>query len=113
MKISEFEDDEIVLGSRNVYADLGYRDAEAMLRKAQMARKIAEIVDERELTQSQAAKVLGLTQPKISKMFAGQFRGISEAKLMECLARLGRDVQIVVKPRADQDAGRVAVVFQP
>ncbi|MBI1821912.1 MAG: XRE family transcriptional regulator, partial [Nitrospirae bacterium] len=43
-----------------------------------------------------AAQILGLTQPKLSNLLSGKFRGISEAKMLECLARLGRDVKIVV-----------------
>ena len=64
------------------------------------------------MTTEQAAEVLGMTQPKLSKMLRGQFRGISEAKMLDCLTRLGRDVQIVVGPaRRKATAGRVAVVF--
>ena len=96
----------------NVYADLGMADADLMLVKAQLATKIGEIIKGRKWSQQQAAKVLGLTQPKLSKMLRGQFRGISEAKMLDCLARLGRNVQIVVGPaRRATSAGRVAVVF--
>jgi predicted XRE-type DNA-binding protein len=85
-------------GSGNVYRDLGYADSEGMLVKAQLAAKIAEIIHGRALTQAQAASVLGLTQPKISALLKGRFRGISEHRLLECLTRLGRDVHIVIKP---------------
>lgn len=85
-------------GSGNVYADLGYADSERMLVKAQLAAKIAEIVERRALTQARAAEILGLTQPKISALLKGRFRGISEHRLLECLTRLGRDVHIVIKP---------------
>ncbi len=96
----------------NVYADLGRENAAEMLVKAQLATKIGEIVKARKWTQQQAADVLGLTQPRLSKMLRGQFRGISEAKMLDCLVRLGRDVQIVVGPaRRSSSVGRVAVVF--
>jgi predicted XRE-type DNA-binding protein len=85
-------------GSGNVYADLGYADSERMLVKAQLAAKIAEIVQRRALTQARAAEILGLTQPKVSALLKGQFRGVSEHRLLECLTRLGRDVHIVIKP---------------
>jgi predicted XRE-type DNA-binding protein len=85
-------------GSGNVYADLGYPDSESMLVKAQLAAKIAEIVQRRALTQTRTAEILGLTQPKVSALLKGQFRGISEHRLLECLTRLGRDVHIVIKP---------------
>ncbi|MGH8737839.1 MAG: helix-turn-helix domain-containing protein [Burkholderiales bacterium] len=103
---------EIHQGSGNVYADLGYSDAEEMLVKAKLVRKISEIVRSKGLTQVEAAKVLGLTQPKISAVLRGRFRGISERKLIDCLTSLGRDVQIVVKaaPRR-RAAGRLSVVF--
>jgi predicted XRE-type DNA-binding protein len=53
-----------------------------------------------------------MTQPKLSQMLRGQFRGISEAKMLDCLARLGREVQIVIGPaRRTTSVGRVAVVF--
>ncbi|CAH0445351.1 hypothetical protein LMG10661_01602 [Ralstonia syzygii subsp. syzygii] len=103
---------EIEEGSGNVYADLGIPDADEMLVKAQLATKIGEIIKGRGWTQQEAADVLGMTQPKLSKMLRGQFRGVSEAKMLECLARLGRQVQIVVGPaRRANDAGRVEVVF--
>ena len=99
-------------GSCNVYADLGRDGAEELQVKAQLAAKIGEIIKGRRWTQQQASEVLGLSQPKLSKMLRGQFRGISEAKMLDCLARLGRDVQIVVGPaRRASSAGRVAVVF--
>ena len=85
-------------GSRNVYTDLGYSDSDTMLVKAQLTAKIAEIVQRRALTQAQTAEILELTQPKVSALLKGRFRGISEHRLLECLTRLGRDVQIVVKP---------------
>ncbi len=80
----------------NVYADLGYADSEDMLVKAQIVSKIAEIIEQRRLTQEQAAKILRLTQPKISRLLNGQFRGVSERRLLRCLTRLGLDVKIVV-----------------
>ena len=75
-------------GSRNVYADLGYADSEDMVVKAQLVTKIADIIRQRGLTQQRAAKLLGLTQPKISRLLKGQFRGISERRLLRCLTRL-------------------------
>jgi predicted XRE-type DNA-binding protein len=94
----------------NVYADLGFKDAREMLVKAQLVVKIAEILHERRWSQQQSAKVLGLTQPKLSKMLRGQFRGISEMKMMDCLIRLGRPVRIVVGPEGQAADERIEVV---
>jgi len=96
----------------NVYADLGQVDADEMQVKAQLAAKIGDIIKSRKLNQQQAAEILGLPQPKLSRMLRGQFRGISEAKMIDCLAHLGRNVQIVIGPaRRNNSAGRVEVVF--
>ena len=94
----------------NVYADLGFPDAEEMLVKAQLVVQISEILRQRGWSQQQAAKVLGLTQPKLSKMLRGQFRGISEMKMMDCLVRLGRAVRIVIGPESEAADERVEVV---
>ena len=103
---------EIEEGSGNVYSDLGFADAEEMMLKAQLATKIGEIIKDHKWSQQRAANVLGIPQSKLSKMLRGQFRGISEAKMLDCLARLGRDVQIVVGPaRRLASVGHVAVVF--
>ena len=75
--------------SGNVYADLGLADAQEMLIKAKLASKIGEIIQRQNLTQQQAAQLLAMRQPKVSLLLRGQFRGISEAKMLECLARLG------------------------
>ena len=103
---------EIEKSSGNVFADLGLPDADEMLIKSRLVGKIGEIVRSRKWTQEEAAQVLGMTQPKLSKMLRGQFHGISQSKLLEYLAKLGRDVQIVVGPaRRTKKPGRVDVVF--
>lgn len=103
---------EVHESSGNVYADLGLPNAEEMLVKAKLVMKISEIVRRKGLTQVEAARILGLTQPKVSALLRGQFRGISERKLIDCLTSLGRDVQIVVKdvPRR-RAGGKLTVVF--
>jgi predicted XRE-type DNA-binding protein len=102
-------------GSGNVYSDLGIDDPEGMLVKAQLVAKIAEILGERDYTQTKAADILGVPQPKLSKILRGQFRGVSERKLMSCLAKLGHDVDIVVhrasSHRRAARRGVVSVVF--
>ena len=99
-------------GSTNVYADLGMPDAAERQVKATLAAKIGEIIKQRHLTQTEASTILAMPQPKVSGMLRGQFRGISEAKMLDCLNRLGRDVEIVVrKPSRSRPAGRTSVVF--
>lgn len=101
-----------VVGSKNVYADIGYPDADDMLVKAQLVTKIGEILTQRGSTQAEAARLLGISQPKLSRLLRGQFRGVSERKLMDCLTQLGRDVEIVVRVAPKKRAqGSVSVVF--
>lgn len=82
-------------GSANVYTDLDRPDTDEMLLKAQLASRIGEAIKRRKLTQSAAAEITGLPQPKLSGLLRGQFRGVSEAKMLHCLTRLGRDARIV------------------
>jgi predicted XRE-type DNA-binding protein len=102
----------IEISCGNVYADLGDSQADEMLVKARLAFKISEIIKQRHLTQVAAADLLGLSQPKLSGLLRGQFRGVSETKMLECLNRLGRDVQIVIRKRSRSQAdGHTSVVY--
>ena len=105
-------DADVEMGTGNVYADLGYGDADEMLIGAQLVAKIAEIIKRKGIAQTQAAALLQLPQPKLSNLLSGRFRGVSEHRLMDCLTKLGRDVQIVVKaaPRS-RASGRLSIVF--
>jgi predicted XRE-type DNA-binding protein len=88
-----------VEGSGNVFADLGFADAEEMLAKAELAQKISAILQKRRLTQVQAAEILGVDQPKISALLCGRLSRFSMEKLMQFLLLLGKDVAITIKPR--------------
>ena len=81
---------EIEKGSANVYEDLGLPDADEMQVKATLAAKIGEIIKHRHLTQVQAAEILGMPQPKLSGMLRGQFRGISESKMLPRWRKYGK-----------------------
>jgi len=83
-----------------------------MLIKAKLATQINHLIIKNKLTQLKASKILGITQPKLSGMLRGQFRGISEAKMLDCLTRLGQDIQIIIKPTPRSRAeGHVSVSF--
>lgn len=75
----------IEISSGSIYADLDDSHAEEMMNKARLASKIDEIIQQRRLTQLKAAGLLGLTQPKLSGLLRGQFRGVSENKILELL----------------------------
>jgi predicted XRE-type DNA-binding protein len=83
----------------NVFADLGLADAGEHLIKAGLVVRIDRTIRQRKLTQAEAARLMGIDQPKVSAMLAGHFRGYSVERLMRFLVALGHDVEIVVKPR--------------
>jgi predicted XRE-type DNA-binding protein len=99
MRKRKARDAGVEMGTGNVYADLAYGDANEVLIKAQLVAKIAEIIKRKGITQTQAAALLQMPQPKLFNLLTGWFRGVSERRLMDCLTKLGRDVQIVVKAR--------------
>lgn len=88
----------VTRGSGNVFADIGLPNPERHLAKAQLVSLIDDALRARHLTQQEAAALLGIDQPKISRMLRGHFDGISTQRLLDFLNALGRDVEIVVRP---------------
>ena len=87
------------LSSGNVFADLGHPDPETALAKANLARRIAATIEQRGWTQTEAAAVLGVDQPKVSAIVRGRLRGFTIDRLMSFLTRLDLDVDVTVTPR--------------
>ena len=104
-------DDEIVRGSGNVFADLGFPDAAERQAKLRLAFALNQVLDERKLTQAEAAKVLGVGQPKVSALRRYKLTGFSVERLMTLLTALDQDVEIVIKqkPRSRR-TGRISIV---
>jgi predicted XRE-type DNA-binding protein len=102
---------EIVRGSGNVFADLGFPDAEERQTKLQLAYALNAIMDAQRLTQAAAAARLRLNQPKVSALRNYKLEGFSVERLMTLLNALDRDVEIVIrkKPRS-RAAARISVV---
>lgn len=91
---------EVTTSSGNVFADLGLPDAEKLKVKSGLTIEIIKAVRRLDLTQEEAGRRIGLAQPKVSSLLRGDFTNVSERKLMECLNRLGYDIEIKVKPTA-------------
>ena len=87
--------------SGNVFADLDLPDAEKLKIKTGLVVEIRKAMRRLGLTQQEAAKRMGITQPKVSDMMRGDFSNLSERKLMDCLNRLGYDIEIKVKPTSE------------
>src|SRR6516165_5453141 len=84
--------------SGNVFADLGLKNPEELLAKAELVQRISDIIAERKLTQARAAKILGVDQPKVSALLRGKLEGFSTDRLFRFLNALGLDVEIVIRP---------------
>ena len=96
--LKKSDDPVVERSSGNVFADLGYPNSEEALAKSRLTRVIADILKQRGLTQTQAATLLGIDQPKISRLIRGQFREFSLERLIQFLGALDRQVDIVVRP---------------
>lgn len=91
-------------GSGNVFADLGLPQADLALAKARLVQQIRDAIEGRGLTQTKAAKLLGLDQPKVSALMRGRTEGYSIDRLFKFLNALGRHVEITVRPAAQNGA---------
>lgn len=89
----------IEMGSGNLFADLGYADADTHLFKAQLVTRMKNVMTDRRLTQTAAAKLTGVSQPDISRILKGHFRDVSVERLMRMLTRLGCEVDVIVRPQ--------------
>ena len=99
-------------GSGNVFADLGLPDPDEALTKAGLAQAIADTIERRGLTQEQAAKLMGLDQPKVSAIVRGRLTGYTQDRLTRCVLALGNDVEITIRPGArDAAVGHLAVTL--
>ena len=96
-------------GSGNVFTDLGFDNADEMLAKAKLVRAIAETMDTIGVTQVELAGMIGIDQSKVSKLLRGITDGFSSDRLMRILTRLDRDVEIIIRPKP-QEEHRVAHV---
>ncbi len=91
---------EVQRSSGNVFADLGLPEAEKLKIKTGLVIEIRKAMSTLGLNQQAAAMRMGIPQPKVSGMMRGDFSNLSERKLMDCLNRLGYDIEIKVRPAA-------------
>lgn len=84
-------------GTDNVLVDLGFGDAEELSAKAALALKLNDLIDQRGLSQTEAAAITGMTQPKVSQVRRYKLQNISLERLMQALVSLGQHVEIVVQ----------------
>lgn len=96
-------------GTDNVLADLGFNDAEELSTKAALAVKLNELIEKRNLSQTEAAAITGMTQPKVSQVRRYKLQNISLERLMQALVSLDQNVEIVVLPARRTHAAGITV----
>ena len=101
---------EVEMSSGNVFADLGLPDAEQLKIKSGLAIEISRAVRRFGLTQEEAGRRMGISQAKVSGLMRGDFSNLSERKLMECLNRLGYNIEIKLIPAAETVGHRTLAV---
>lgn len=100
-------------GSDNVFADIGVREPKDSLLRAQLVKKIAEVIERKKLNQTQIARILGVDQPKVSKLVRGRISGFTSDRLLRFLTALGCDVEIEFKEKsADRARGKLIVAAE-
>ena len=95
----------------NVFRDLNLPNPEERLIKAELTRRISGIINQKGLTQIEAAELLGIDQPKVSALTRGRLSGFSTTRLFRFLNALGNDVEIFVKPKPkNRTAAKITVI---
>lgn len=97
------------IATKSVYAEIGFKDHKEIETKANLVIEIRRAMNNKKLTQTKAAEIIGLSQPKLSELLRGHFRGYSIERLIHFLNKLGKDVDIVIKPKSSLRRARVTV----
>ena len=103
----------VEVGSGNIFADLGLPNPEEHQLKAAMVVQLHRLIKARKLTQTAAAKLIGIKQPDLSNILRGHYQGFSIERLMRMLTAFDQDIEITVRPhrRKSKDGGRIT--FNP
>lgn len=96
--------------SGNVFADLGLRNPDELVAKAELAHRLCALITERKLTQVRAARLLGIDQPKVSALMRGKLDGFSTERLFRFLNALGQDVEVILRPARAGEAAATRVI---
>ena len=101
------------IGSGNIFADLGLPNAEEHLLKASLVVQLRRLIEARKLTQTAAAKVVGIRQPDLSNILRGHYQGFSLERLMRMLTAFDQDIEITVRPRRGRKGAAGRITFVP
>lgn len=106
----ELADNRVEISSGSVYADLGFKNHEEMETKSNLVMEISKVIKKKKLTQTEAAEIFGISQPKLSELLSGRFRGYLIKRLIHFLNEIGQDVDIIVKSKPRNRKARKARV---
>lgn len=106
------EDIEYTVSSGNVYTDFGYPNPEEAQTKAELAMAITAIIKEKKLNQQQAADLIGIDQPKVSKITRGLLSEFTIERLMRFLLNLSYDIELKLKKHTARTAPIIHVVIE-
>jgi predicted XRE-type DNA-binding protein len=103
------------VGSGNIFADLGLPNADEHQLKAALVMQLHRLIRARKLTQSAAAKLVGIKQPDLSNILRGHDQGFSVERLMRMLTAFDQDVEITLRPHRNKkgEAGRITFIATP
>ena len=110
MREKKTEAETIDAGSGDVLADLGFPDADERKLRVQLAMQLNELVAARRLTQARAAQMFGIPQPHISELKHYKLSRFSSERLLHFVTLLDRDVEIIIRPKAEGHASGVVSV---
>lgn len=102
----------VTAGTRDVFQDLGFKDAAERKLRVQLAMRVNELVKERKLTQAKVSKLFGISQPHVSELKHFKLSRFSSERLMHFITLLDRDIEILIRPKALSKApGLVSVLL--
>ncbi len=104
--------DDFVKSSGNIFEDIGDSDPKSTLTRTQIISRIVDIINDKGLSEIEAAKVLGISPTKVSLLMNGKLSQFSLDELFLLLNALDKDIEIIIKPKADQTKGKVRVLIE-
>lgn len=110
-KKQPIEEIEVEMSSGNVFADIGIENPEEELTKAKLVWEIEQIIKRKKLTQAEAAKIIGINQPKVSALIRRKLEGFSVERLIHFLNTLGQDIDIIVRPKPSNRKRAIVNVY--
>jgi predicted XRE-type DNA-binding protein len=100
----------VIRGTKNVFADLGFPDADVRQVKLRLAYCVTESLDNRKLSDAAAAKALGVSLATVRSIRSYKLRAFSIQHLMSLVTAVGHDIEIVVRRTSrSRKAGRLHV----